>query len=85
MRRAMARGGWWRYPAWWRVCFCGLLDYLSTRLPLCLTNCDPGWLSAALAVCCRLIDEMRSTIRCKADAVFVDVVYENPHSMDVNW
>ncbi|GIL89204.1 hypothetical protein Vretimale_18609 [Volvox reticuliferus] len=33
----------------------------------------------------RLIDELRATIRCKANAVFADVHYKNPHQMDVNW
>ncbi|GLI60264.1 hypothetical protein VaNZ11_002354 [Volvox africanus] len=33
----------------------------------------------------RLIDELRATIRCKANAVFADVHYQNPHEMDVNW
>ncbi|KXZ41599.1 hypothetical protein GPECTOR_373g156 [Gonium pectorale] len=33
----------------------------------------------------RLIDELRATLRCKADAVFADVRYENPHEMDLNW
>ncbi|GLC67674.1 hypothetical protein PLESTF_000589500 [Pleodorina starrii] len=33
----------------------------------------------------RLIDELRATLRCKANAVFSDVHYDNPHQMDVNW
>ncbi|KAG2486274.1 hypothetical protein HYH03_015098 [Edaphochlamys debaryana] len=33
----------------------------------------------------RLIDEFRSTLRCKADAPFADVKYQDPHGMDVNW
>ncbi|PNH11524.1 hypothetical protein TSOC_001588 [Tetrabaena socialis] len=33
----------------------------------------------------RLIDELRSTLRCKADAVFADIRYANPHEMDTNW
>eukprot|EP00198_Chlamydomonas_reinhardtii_P009153 XP_001698490.1 predicted protein [Chlamydomonas reinhardtii] len=54
-----------------------------TNLDLAL-ECD-GFVGSIYSNWVRLIDEMRSTIRCKADAVFADVVYDSPHSMDVNW
>ncbi|KAG2428751.1 hypothetical protein HXX76_011453 [Chlamydomonas incerta] len=54
-----------------------------TNLDLAL-ECD-GFVGSIYSNWVRLIDEMRSTIRCKADAVFVDVVYDSPHAMDVNW
>jgi glycoprotein 6-alpha-L-fucosyltransferase/import inner membrane translocase subunit TIM50 len=38
-----------------------------------------------LLLCCRLIDEMRSTVRCKANALYFDAHYTSPADMDLNW
>lgn len=47
-------------------------------------HCD-GFVGSIYSNWVRLIDELRSTIRCKADAVFIDTRYANPHQMDTNW
>jgi hypothetical protein len=33
---------------------------------------------------CRLIDELRATVRCKADRVYLDAQQENPPA-DLDW
>lgn len=40
-------------------------------------SCD-GWVGTLTSNWCRLIDELRSTVRCKADKLYVDAQQTNP-------
>jgi hypothetical protein len=50
--------------------------YVSNALSLCVV---------LLSSLRSLIDEMRSTVRCKANALFFDAHYTSPADMDFNW
>ncbi|KAF6258519.1 hypothetical protein COO60DRAFT_1270691 [Scenedesmus sp. NREL 46B-D3] len=56
----------------------------------CLLNLDlamqcDGFVASVYSNWARLIDEMRSTVRCKANALYFDAHYSSPADMDFNW
>ncbi|WIA30221.1 hypothetical protein OEZ86_000312 [Tetradesmus obliquus] len=60
-------------------------EYLRSLLNLDLAlQCD-GYVGSFFSNWQRLIDEMRVTVRCKANAVYVDAHYKTPAEMDFNW
>ncbi|EFJ42210.1 hypothetical protein VOLCADRAFT_107370 [Volvox carteri f. nagariensis] len=60
-------------------------EMLNSLLNLDLALECSGFVGSIFSNWVRLIDELRATMRCKANAVFADVHYQNPHEMDVNW
>ncbi|GFR52993.1 hypothetical protein Agub_g15683 [Astrephomene gubernaculifera] len=60
-------------------------EMLNSLLNLDLALECTGFVGSIYSNWVRLIDELRSTLRCKADAVFTDVHDENPHQMGLNW
>eukprot|EP00882_Tetradesmus_deserticola_P020017 GHRQ01021569.1.p1 GENE.GHRQ01021569.1~~GHRQ01021569.1.p1 ORF type:complete len:150 (-),score=25.84 GHRQ01021569.1:688-1137(-) len=60
-------------------------EYLRSLLNLDLSlQCD-GFAGSFFSNWQRLIVEMRVTVRCRANAVYVDAHYKTPAEMDFNW
>jgi hypothetical protein len=55
---------------------------LQVNLDLAL-QCD-AWIGTLSSNWCRLIDELRSTARCKAQGIYLDAQQDNPPG-DLNW
>ena len=59
-------------------------DMLNSLISLDLAlQCD-GWVGTLTSNWCRLIDELRSTMRCKADKLYVDAQQTNPPK-EMDW
>uniref|UniRef100_A0A383W9G6 Alpha-(1,6)-fucosyltransferase N- and catalytic domain-containing protein n=1 Tax=Tetradesmus obliquus TaxID=3088 RepID=A0A383W9G6_TETOB len=67
------------------------IDYgLSAEVIKCLLNLDlamqcDGYVASVYSNWARLIDELRSTVRCKANALYFDAHYTSPADVDFNW
>jgi hypothetical protein len=60
-------------------------EYLRSLMNLDLSlQCD-GFVGSFFSNWQRVIDEMRVTVRCKANAVYMDAHYKTPAEMDFNW
>ena len=53
-------------------------EMLNSLVSLDLALACDAWVGTLTSNWCRLIDELRSTVRCKADRVYLDVLLEDP-------
>ncbi|KAG2451532.1 hypothetical protein HYH02_004130 [Chlamydomonas schloesseri] len=58
---------------------------LGTLLELDLALECSGFVGSIDSHWVRLIDEMRSVVRCSADAAYMDVEYDDPRQMNLHW
>ena len=59
-------------------------EMLNSLISLDLALQCEGWVGTLSSNWCRLIDELRSTVRCKADRLYVDAQQVNP-PMDMDF
>ena len=59
-------------------------EMLNSLVSLDLALACDAWVGTLTSNWCRLIDELRSTVRCKADKVYLDAQQDNPPA-DLDW
>ena len=59
-------------------------EMLNSLISLDLALQCEGWVGTLSSNWCRLIDELRSTVRCKADRLYVDAQQPNP-PQNMDW